>query len=291
MTQEQQQTVIDELGNRTTEFYLTDGETVAIREYEGVWSPYSAPDLIRIVLDHDLAKHIVGQDVADICTGSGILGVWAAKVGASRVTVTDYSHSAVEAARQNASLNGVSTMINAIESDRFTNLGNSRFDTIISNPPVQPWLQTGEDPIERPTAGAWNEAGNNGRLVLDSLLIDGKNHLNEGGVMIFTHSSRHGLETTERLLSEHWGEQGKAWEHVVVQVHEIDDSYHGPYVPIWRHLEEQDGEKRLLTASDVSALKGSNQEKVELPANGQLEEDATYYTYFVTIARNTDTEG
>lgn len=77
------------------------GTPVDIEPAEGVFTP----------TQHGLfyAKHITvraGERVIDIGTGSGILAIYAAKVGAS-VFATDVDERAVRAACHNAALNGV----------------------------------------------------------------------------------------------------------------------------------------------------------------------------------------
>ena len=62
--------------------------------------------LARFVLDHP--EQIAGRNVLDIGTGSGLVAIAAARAGARRVTAIDRDPLALEAARNNASLNGVS---------------------------------------------------------------------------------------------------------------------------------------------------------------------------------------
>ena len=52
-----------------------------------------------------------GDHVLDVGTGSGILAIAAAKLGASQITALDVEDVAVETARENATLNGVSDRI------------------------------------------------------------------------------------------------------------------------------------------------------------------------------------
>jgi HemK-related putative methylase len=81
-----------------------------------------------------LAQHIrvePGESVADIGTGSGIMAILAAKLGAA-VSATDISDSAIAAARANADVNGVA--IDLRQGDLFGDL-NGRFDVIIANLP------------------------------------------------------------------------------------------------------------------------------------------------------------
>ena len=64
-----------------------------------------------------LENHVrPGVSVADVGTGSGILAVAAALLGASRVAATDVDPLAVRIARENVSLNGVADRVDVTES-------------------------------------------------------------------------------------------------------------------------------------------------------------------------------
>lgn len=74
-----------------------------------------------------------GQDILDMCTGSGCIAVSLLKLGgAASCTAADYSQKALDIARHNAGLNGVD--INFIHSDMFTNI-TGIYGIIVSNPP------------------------------------------------------------------------------------------------------------------------------------------------------------
>ena len=55
-----------------------------------------------------MQKYIAGANtVIDVGTGSGILGIAAAKLGAKKVVMTDIDYVAVKSAKHNAEINGV----------------------------------------------------------------------------------------------------------------------------------------------------------------------------------------
>ncbi|HOF87205.1 MAG TPA: 50S ribosomal protein L11 methyltransferase, partial [Armatimonadota bacterium] len=58
-----------------------------------------------------------GMAVCDVGTGSGILAIAAAKLGAGRIVATDHDDLAVRVARENAALNGVAGRIDFRVSD------------------------------------------------------------------------------------------------------------------------------------------------------------------------------
>ncbi|GLY96749.1 50S ribosomal protein L11 methyltransferase [Actinoplanes sp. NBRC 103695] len=72
--------------------------------WEFAWAGGQA--LARYVLDHP--EVVRGLRVLDLATGSGLVGIAAAKAGAALVTVADSDPRAVEAARRNAAANDVS---------------------------------------------------------------------------------------------------------------------------------------------------------------------------------------
>jgi len=80
------------------------------------------------------------QDTAclDLGTGSGVIGVCLAKyLPRVSVTAVDVSAEALELAKENADLNGVSDRIEFLQSDWFERV-EGKFDLIVSNPPYVP---------------------------------------------------------------------------------------------------------------------------------------------------------
>lgn len=106
--------------------------------------PELAPDDIPLVIDPGMAfgtgshpttqlclmaleDYIVrGSRVADIGTGSGILAIAAAKLGAAHVDANDNDSLAVKIARENAAANGVSVEVTEA-------LPQSRYDVVVAN--------------------------------------------------------------------------------------------------------------------------------------------------------------
>ncbi|MDR0724351.1 MAG: peptide chain release factor N(5)-glutamine methyltransferase, partial [Endomicrobium sp.] len=89
--------------------------------------------LVEAVLK--LAKDEPYLKVLDLCTGSGCIAISLAKMGSFKtVTATDIDKCALKVAKENAKINDIE-IINFIESDIFANLGQNKFDIIVSNPP------------------------------------------------------------------------------------------------------------------------------------------------------------
>ena len=72
------------------------------------------------------------EDVADIGTGSGILAIAAAKLGANKVIATDIDKTVIPIARENACINGVEEKIEVVEGNAFESL-SGRYDIIVVN--------------------------------------------------------------------------------------------------------------------------------------------------------------
>ena len=70
--------------------------------------------------------------VLDLCTGSGCIAVAIAKEKGAQVTASDISPEAIEVAKENARINGVS--VEFVESNLFAKV-TGVFDVIVSNPP------------------------------------------------------------------------------------------------------------------------------------------------------------
>lgn len=83
-----------------------------------------------------ISKRTNSKKILDLCTGSGAIAVSLAKyLNGSEITALDISNAALKIAKKNAISNEVENQITFISSDVFNNLGNEKFDIIVSNPP------------------------------------------------------------------------------------------------------------------------------------------------------------
>jgi ribosomal protein L3 glutamine methyltransferase len=95
---------------------------------------------IAELLEHSLSPWVefpeMVEDVADICTGSGCLGVLLADAfPAAHVDVVDISPDAIAVCNINIGNYHLQDRITAIQSDMFAALAGKTYDVIISNPP------------------------------------------------------------------------------------------------------------------------------------------------------------
>ena len=93
----------------------------------------------------ELIKKYFSKDIhlLDIGTGSGVIGITLQKELNIDVTCSDISAKALEVADINARANEAT--IDFIESDVFSNIGDKKFDVIISNPP---YISTDEEVMD-----------------------------------------------------------------------------------------------------------------------------------------------
>lgn len=145
---------------------------------------------IAELLDDSLSPWVEQPELitsaADICTGSGCLGVLLAHAFPNAVIdVIDISTDAIDVANINIANHGLEERVTAIQSDMFSALGSKRYDLIISNPPY----------VDAPSMAALPQeyrsepqlALGSGHAGLDhthTLLREAASYLNDGGLLL-----------------------------------------------------------------------------------------------------------
>jgi ribosomal protein L3 glutamine methyltransferase len=126
------------------------------------------------------------QSAADICTGSGCLGVLLADAFPdSLVDVVDISQEAIDVCNINITKYGLNERIKAIKSDMFTALKGKTYDLIISNPPYVDAASMATLPQEyqnEPQLALGS--GKDGLDHTHILLREAPNYLNDGGILV-----------------------------------------------------------------------------------------------------------
>ncbi len=146
------------------------GQEIYLIENPEVFSP-SATTILML----DSISIIAGETVCDVGTGTGVLGIMAAKLGAKTVTFVDKDSAALEIANQNIQKNNISDF-KLILSELFAGV-QGKYDVIIANLPQLPIAPDNEMNI-KPKDNGGREKGN--ALVLQ-FLGEAKEHLNEKG--------------------------------------------------------------------------------------------------------------
>ncbi|MBV8966980.1 MAG: methyltransferase, partial [Mycobacteriaceae bacterium] len=134
------------------------------------------------------------------CTGSGVLAVAAARLGAAHVTAFDICPRAVRCCQANATAAGVE--IDVRQGSLSDALAHGPFDVVLSNPPYVPVSPEADDELIPAAAGpawAW-DAGNDGRLVLDPLCDAAPELLTDRGTMLIVQSEFAGVGQTVASL-------------------------------------------------------------------------------------------
>ncbi|WP_328393346.1 methyltransferase [Streptomyces sp. NBC_00390] len=153
-----------------------------------VYTPQADTHLLAEALED--AAPCTGRDVLDLCTGTGVLALAAARRGA-RVSAVDSSPEAVATARANSGLDGPPVQV--LRGDLFTPVKDRRFDLIVSNPPYVP--APDRRPPDRGRAQAW-DAGPDGRAVLDPICAQAPHMLRPGGALLIVQSALCGTART-----------------------------------------------------------------------------------------------
>jgi release factor glutamine methyltransferase len=158
----------------------------------GVYQPQEDSLLLIDALKRNLP--VDGRTVLDLCTGSGVVAIAAAGLGAGSVTAWDVNPLAVDATRLNAAVAGVTVDVRL---GCWSN-AHGRFDLVLANPPYVP-VGEGHSAVEGP-ASAW-DAGPDGRLVIDPLCAAAPRLLTDRGSLLFVQSELSGIEESLELLA------------------------------------------------------------------------------------------
>jgi release factor glutamine methyltransferase len=159
----------------------------------GVFRPISDTWLLADALEGECLP--AGARVLDLCSGSGVLAIRAAR--RAEVTAVDISRRSIATIRLNAALNGV--RVRAVRGDLLAAVPGERFDAIVSNPPYVP--APADDVPARGRARAW-DAGRDGRALLDRICARAPARLRPGGSLVVVHSSVCDAGRTLQLLAE-----------------------------------------------------------------------------------------
>jgi release factor glutamine methyltransferase len=138
------------------------------------------------------------EQVLDVGTGCGLLGILAARRARSVVAV-DLNPYAIRCAKQNSVLNGIQNNMSFIQASLFTALNpHATFDLILFN---APYLPSDENDSASWIGRAW-AGGINGREVVDRFISEVASYLNPCGRVLLMQSTLTGVEETLQKFSE-----------------------------------------------------------------------------------------
>ena len=130
-----------------------------------------------------IAKKINAKKILDLCTGSGAIAVSLAKYLENiQLTALDISGKALDIAIANAKNNHVQDKITFVESNLFQDLGQEKYDIIVSNPPYirRKELETLDREVRREPRLAL-DGGEDGLDFYRNIMDKGYEYLKYGG--------------------------------------------------------------------------------------------------------------
>jgi len=139
-----------------------------------------------------------GDDVLDLGTGCGILGILAAEQ-ARFVVAADVNPYAIRCAKANAEFNNVCGKMAFVRGDLFTWLsGKTKFDIILFNAPYLP-VDKGE--ADSWIGRAW-AGGVSGRQVIDRFIFEVPRHLKRTGRVLLMQSTLANVDETVQRFAD-----------------------------------------------------------------------------------------
>lgn len=124
--------------------------------------------------------------ILDLGTGSGCIGIaCAVYLPEAEVDLAEVSPAALEVASANLARHHLEERVQLLQSDLFENIGDRRYDIIISNPPYVSTAELATLPEEyrkEPQLGL--AGGKTGLDLVLRILRDAPAHLEEGGVLV-----------------------------------------------------------------------------------------------------------
>ncbi len=155
---------------------------------------YVSPDTLiprpdtEILVENALRELKVGGSVADLCTGSGCIGIsmLVYREDISSMLLCDISSEALKIAKKNAISNTVATRCEFLCGDITKDLPNRKFDMIVSNPPYIPSkdIENLSDEVKKEPMLAL-DGGDDGLIFYRAIYEHWNKSLKKGGFFAF----------------------------------------------------------------------------------------------------------
>lgn len=187
-----------------TKCFNISGNHIKIKGISGTFLPSKRSLFLASFLT---TLNLSGKKIIDVGSGSGFLSILCAKLGAVEILALDINPAAIFQTRENWKINDlpfekltlkISNVFDELKEKKFFN----NFDLIISNPPGLPSSVMENLDKKKPSPWIWNVSGNDGRLVVDKILMEGRKFLKTDGQIILAHSSRLDFEKTKTMLKK-----------------------------------------------------------------------------------------
>lgn len=156
------------------------GDRFVFNSHPGVFN-YKNIDYGTLVLLKTIEKLNINPsgDVLDIGCGLGVIGIVVAKKYSTYVTMCDVNETSVTLANMNIKENNVHATV--CVSDCYSAI-NSKFDYIITNPPIKA-----------------------GKKVLFDIVLGAYEHLNNGGQIILVIKKNLGMDSLKKAMTDKFG--------------------------------------------------------------------------------------
>lgn len=178
---------------------VINGIPLTLYAQDGMFSP-NAPDKGTLAM-LSAAEISVGDKLLDLGCGSGIVGIYAAKlIGGKNVVMTDSSELAAEFAKKNAAVNNVPE-ISVCCGNGYENVTDRDFTLILSNPPYHTDFSVAKAFIE----GGYRRLVFGGKMIMVTKRLDWyKNKLTSvfGGVKVKEIDGYYVFTAEKRRLKE-----------------------------------------------------------------------------------------
>ena len=143
------------------------------------------------------------QNILDLCTGSGCIGVsLALNYPRAKVICSDISAPALQVARQNAQNH--KAKINFIQSDLFDNI-EGNFDLIISNPPYikeEDMQKLSPEVKKEPKLAQYG--GKDGTEIIEKIILNASRFLKPGGLLALEIGDKEGQKVLQFFSRDIW---------------------------------------------------------------------------------------
>lgn len=170
------------------EEYTADEDKIILEIDPGMAFGTGSHETTAICLELLEGIDLNDKEIADVGTGSGILAIACAKLGAKHILALDIDPLSIKTAKENVEVNNCVDKIEVMESD-LLNTSNDNYDLIIAN--ILP------DVIINLIPDAYDKLNHGGLMLVSGIILEKKD-------LIITELKKHGFSIVEDLDMGEW---------------------------------------------------------------------------------------